>query len=67
MFVLLGLEVSLLSVFVLISYGLSCRLVSWCCFVFLLVLVCIGGFGVSLMVSLARCCGRDFWSLGLFL
>jgi len=30
-------------------------------FVFLLVLVCIGGFGVSVMVDLARRLGRDFW------
>jgi hypothetical protein len=67
MLLLLGLELILLSVFVLFRYGLSGFLVSWCCFVFLLVLVCMGGFGISLVVSLARCCGRDFWFGGFLL
>lgn len=57
---LLGLEMCLLSVFVFISYLFGGFLSSWVCFVFLLVLVCMGGFGVSLLVNLARCCGRDF-------
>jgi hypothetical protein len=58
--VLLGLEMVLLSVFVFFSYRLTGSLVSWVCFVFLLVLVCIGGFGISLVVALSRCRGRDF-------
>ncbi len=67
MVVLLGLEMVLLSVFVFFRYGLAGSLVSWACFVFLLVLVCMGGFGISLVVSLARCRGRDFWSVGFLL
>jgi len=60
MVVLLGLEMVLLSIFVFFTYVLTGFLVSWGCFAFLLVLVCIGGFGVSLVVSLARGFGRDF-------
>jgi hypothetical protein len=60
MIVLLGLELVLLSVFVYLGYSLVGFLVSWGRFVFLLVLVCIGGFSVSLVVGLARSCGREF-------
>jgi hypothetical protein len=67
MIVLVGLEMVLLSVFVFFCYSLACPLVSWVCFVFILVLVCMGGFGVSLLVGLSRVVGKDFWSVGFFL
>jgi hypothetical protein len=60
MLVLLGLELVLLTIFVFFSYIMGGFLASWVCFVFLLVLVCMGGYGVSLLVSLARSRGRDF-------
>jgi hypothetical protein len=60
MMVLLGLELILLSIFVYFSYVLTGFLVSWGCFAFLLVLVCMGGFSVSLVVGLARVGGQDF-------
>ena len=64
MVILIGLEMVLLSVFVFLGNSLAGGLVSWSCFVFLLVVVCMGGYGVSLLVSMARGVGRDFWSVG---
>jgi hypothetical protein len=61
MILLFLLEVLLLGVFLFV--GLSflgvCGIQGM--FVFLLVMVCIGGFGISLLVSLSRFIGRDFW------
>jgi len=57
---LLVIEILLLSTFLvlcvsfLFSEGLSGL------FLFILVMVCIGGFGISLLVSMARLFGRDF-------
>jgi len=62
--VLLGVELILLSVFLsFVMFYFSC-LVYYGSFLYLLVLVCIGGFRVSLLVSLSRFLGKDFWVFG---
>lgn len=58
--VLLGLELVLLSVFLGFVIFYFSSLVYFGPFVFLLVLVCMGGFRVSLLVSVSRFYGKDF-------
>jgi hypothetical protein len=60
-FVFLGLEFMLFSVFLFFGLVGSVGYVSFSLFFFLLVLVCMGGFGISLLVFFSRCLGRDFW------
>jgi hypothetical protein len=59
--ILLVIELFLLVVFLMlfltVFFGFGFQLL----FIFLLVVVCLGGFSVSLLVSLARFSGRDFW------
>uniref|UniRef100_UPI00315CCD5D NADH dehydrogenase subunit 4L n=1 Tax=Allonothrus sinicus TaxID=3138099 RepID=UPI00315CCD5D len=62
--VLLGLEMVLLSVFFSVAVFFFGGLVSFGPFVFLLLLVCMGGFSVSLLVSVSRSFGKDFWRFG---
>jgi hypothetical protein len=61
MILLLLLEMILLAVFLFIGLRLMVVYGVHGLFSFLLVIVCIGGFGVSLLVSLSRLFGRDFW------
>lgn len=65
MVILLGLEVMLFSLFMLLCVVYLKLLVGQAAFLYLLVLVCIGGFGVSLLVSVSRSLGKDFWFIGL--
>jgi hypothetical protein len=61
MFILLVLEVLVLSVFMLLGLGLTGRFGLFSLFFFLVVGVCMGGYRVSLLVRVSRCFGRDFW------
>ncbi len=58
--VLLGLELILFSVFVSFVMYYFNSVVYFGSFIFLLVLVCMGGFRVSLLVSISRFFGKDF-------
>jgi hypothetical protein len=58
--VLLFLESLLLSVFLYFGFGFIISFGLAGLFVFILIIVCMGGFRISLLVSLARFFGRDF-------
>jgi len=58
--VLLYLEILLFRVFLLVGFGGGLvGLVG--VFIFLLVLVCMGGYSISLLISIFRGWGNDFW------
>mgnify|MGYP004524283799 CR=1 FL=1 len=58
---LLFVELSLLGVFLGLFFSFSGGFGIYSSFVFLLVMVCMGGFGISLVVSVSRFFGHDFW------
>ena len=58
---LLFIEVLLLGVFLLIRFYYFLVYGLFGMFVFLLIMVCMGGFRVSILVFLSRFSGRDFW------
>jgi len=60
MYVLLLLEILLLRVFMYLVWGFLSVFGLVGLFTFLLILVCMGGFRVSLLISVARLNGRDF-------
>ena len=60
-FILLLLEIILLRVFIFLCWFFILTFGLRGLFVFLLVMVCIGGFSISLLVSVSRFFGRDFW------
>jgi len=64
MIVLLGLELVLLSIFFCFRMFYFSSLSYFGSFVYLLVLVCMGGFSVSLLVHISRSFGKDFWCFG---
>jgi len=58
--ILLSLEILLLSVYGLLGlYFFDCFGL-YGLFFYLMVVVCMGGYGVSLLVYMSRYCGRDF-------
>lgn len=63
--VLLGLEFVMLSVFLFVRVGVGFYYLGVGKFLFLLVLVCMGGFGVSVLVFVSRGHGRDTWKFGV--
>jgi hypothetical protein len=63
--VLLGLEFVMLSVFLFVSVRVGFYYLGVGKFLFLLVLVCIGGFSVSVLVFVCRLSGRDVWKFGV--
>nr|QFG71649.1 NADH dehydrogenase subunit 4L [Oribatula sp. XFX] len=62
-YILLMIELVLLGSFVFLFFSFFGVLGLYMSFVFLLVVVCMGGFSISLLVSISRCYGRDFWFL----
>lgn len=59
-YILLMIELVLLGSFVFLFFSFFGVLGLYISFVFLLVVVCMGGFRISLLVSISRCYGRDF-------
>jgi len=66
MIVLLLLELILLGVFLFLCVGNFSGFGIQMLFLFLLIMVCIGGYGISLLISSIRFLGRDF-SVGNFI
>lgn len=60
-FLLLLIELFLLGLFIYMCWFFFLSFGIMGLFIFLLVIVCMGGFSISLLVSLARGIGRDFW------
>ena len=58
--ILLGLEMMLFSLFVLFCTIFLKGILGYGVFLYLLILVCMGGYGVSLLVCLSRSVGKDF-------
>ena len=63
---LLRLEIMLLGVFLALCLGYLEGVGVGGIFFYLLVLVCIGGYGISLLVSLYRGAGCDWWGRVFF-
>jgi len=61
MFVFLLLEMMLLSLFMVYVLRHASMGGAHSLFVFLLLIVCMGGFGISMVVYISRFFGRDFW------
>jgi len=67
MLVLLGLEMSMLAIFLFFCCFYLSSLGYPGSFLFLMIMVCMGGFRVSLLVYVSRSRGRDFWGFSFLL
>lgn len=58
---LLIVELLLLGIFVYLFFNFFGAAGLYSCFLFILLMVCMGGFRISLLVSISRFFGGDFW------
>jgi hypothetical protein len=63
MIVLLGLELIMLSLIIRLSLRVILELSFYFVFVLITVVVCMGGYGVSLLISFSRSSGEDFYGM----